>query len=73
MMRLIYGHQGIFAGGDVVLGPKTVTEAMSHGKIAAEMIDKYIKGEELMVGNIELQNLLRMCPYGNDRRGNRKS
>jgi len=41
------GSDGIFAGGDVVLGPKTVTEAMSHGKVAAEMIDKYIKGEEL--------------------------
>jgi NADH-quinone oxidoreductase subunit F len=41
------GSDGIFAGGDVVLGPKTVTEAMSHGKVAARMIDKYIKGEEL--------------------------
>ncbi|MBM3706177.1 MAG: 4Fe-4S ferredoxin, partial [Actinobacteria bacterium] len=41
------GQEGIFAGGDVVLGPKTVTEAMSHGKIAAQMIDKYIKGEEI--------------------------
>ena len=38
------GSDGIFAGGDVVLGPKTVTEAMSHGKVAAGMIDKYIKG-----------------------------
>ncbi len=44
---LYTGADGVFAGGDVVLGPKTVTEAMSHGKIAAEMIDKYIKGEEL--------------------------
>lgn len=45
---LYTGQQGIFAGGDAVLGPKTVTEAMSHGKIAAGMIDKYLSGEELL-------------------------
>ena len=28
-------------------GPNTVTEAMAHGKIAAQMIDKYIQGEKL--------------------------
>jgi NADH-quinone oxidoreductase subunit F len=39
--------EGIFAGGDVVTGPNTVTEAMAHGKTAAQMIDKYIKGEKL--------------------------
>jgi len=38
---------GIFAGGDVVTGPNTVTEAMAHGKIAAQMIDKYIRGDKL--------------------------
>jgi NADH-quinone oxidoreductase subunit F len=39
--------KGVFAGGDVVTGPNTVTEAMAHGKTAAEMIDKYIRGEKL--------------------------
>lgn len=39
--------EGIFAGGDVVTGPNTVTEAMAHGKVAAQMIDKYIRGEKL--------------------------
>jgi NADPH-dependent glutamate synthase beta subunit-like oxidoreductase len=39
--------KGIFAGGDVVTGPNTVTEAMAHGKTAAQMIDKYIQGEKL--------------------------
>ncbi|NOR53658.1 MAG: hypothetical protein GQ536_06185 [Candidatus Aminicenantes bacterium] len=38
---------GIFAGGDVVTGPNTVTEAMAHGKTAAQMIDKYIRGDKL--------------------------
>ncbi len=40
-------EEGVFAGGDVVLGPKTVTEAMAQGKLAAQMINKYIQGEEL--------------------------
>ena len=39
---------GVFAGGDVVTGPNTVIDAMSSGKIAAEMIDKYIQGKELV-------------------------
>ena len=44
---LLTSVEGIFAGGDVVSGPNTVTGAMSHGKTAAKMIDKYIRGEKL--------------------------
>jgi NADH-quinone oxidoreductase subunit F len=44
---LYTGTGGIFAGGDTVNGPGTVTEAMSHGKIAAEMIDRYVHGMSL--------------------------
>jgi len=40
-------EEGIFAGGDAVSGPNTVTEAMAHAKVAAQMIDKYVKGEKL--------------------------
>jgi NADH-quinone oxidoreductase subunit F len=40
--------KGVFAGGDVVTGPGTVINAMSAGNTAAEMIDKYIKGKELV-------------------------
>ncbi len=39
--------EGVFAGGDVVTGANTVVEAISAGKLAAEMIDKYIRGENL--------------------------
>jgi NADH-quinone oxidoreductase subunit F len=46
---LVTSVEGIFAGGDVVTGPNTVTGAMSHGKTAAKMIDKYIRGEKLEV------------------------
>jgi NADH-quinone oxidoreductase subunit F len=45
---LLTNVEGIFAGGDVVSGPNTVTAAMSHGKTAAQMIDKYVRGEELV-------------------------
>jgi NADH-quinone oxidoreductase subunit F len=44
---LLTNSEGVFAGGDVVTGPNTVTEAMAHGKIAAQMIDKFIRGEPL--------------------------
>lgn len=36
---------GIFAGGDVVLGPATVIEAIAAGMRAAASIDCYLKGE----------------------------
>jgi NADH-quinone oxidoreductase subunit F len=44
---LLTNVEGVFAGGDAVTGPNTVTEAMAHGKIAAQMIDKYVRGEKL--------------------------
>jgi NADH-quinone oxidoreductase subunit F len=37
----------VFAGGDVVTGPWTVTGAMGQGKRAAEMIHQYLRGEPL--------------------------
>jgi len=33
---------GVFAGGDVMLGPATVIEAIAHGKTAALAIDQYL-------------------------------
>jgi NADH-quinone oxidoreductase subunit F len=44
---LVTNIDGVFAGGDVVTGSNTVIDAMSAGKIAAEMIDKYIRGKNL--------------------------
>jgi heterodisulfide reductase subunit A len=38
------GVKGIFAGGDAVLGPATVVEAISHGRRSALAIDKYLLG-----------------------------
>ncbi|MHB1254152.1 MAG: CoB--CoM heterodisulfide reductase iron-sulfur subunit A family protein [Candidatus Humimicrobiaceae bacterium] len=44
---LLADDDGIFAGGDVVKGPSTVTEAIGHGKLAARVIDRYLGGEKL--------------------------
>ena len=40
----------IFAGGDAVYGPRTVIEAIAHGKQAAISIDRFIRGEDLIEG-----------------------
>jgi heterodisulfide reductase subunit A-like polyferredoxin len=37
----------IFAGGDVVTGPSSITEAMGQGKRAAFYIDRYLRNESL--------------------------
>jgi heterodisulfide reductase subunit A len=38
----------VFAGGDAVLGPATVVEAMGQGRRAAEAIDKHLRGLPLV-------------------------
>ncbi len=44
---MLVDDSGIFAGGDMVLGPATVTEAIGHGKNAARVIKKYLDGNKL--------------------------
>jgi NADH-quinone oxidoreductase subunit F len=44
---LATNREGVFAGGDAVTGPGTVVEAISAGKLVAQSIDKYLKGESL--------------------------
>ncbi|MFZ5595660.1 MAG: FAD-dependent oxidoreductase [Bacillota bacterium] len=39
---------GVFAGGDALTGPRTAVEAVGAGKEAAESIDRYIKGIDLV-------------------------
>ncbi|BER92856.1 MAG: heterodisulfide reductase subunit [Candidatus Atribacteria bacterium] len=39
--------EGVFAGGDAVLGPATLVEAIAHGKRAAQAIDAYLQGRGL--------------------------
>ena len=44
---LVTSRPGVFAAGDVVTGPNTVIDAIAAGKKAAQMIDRYLNGEEL--------------------------
>jgi len=44
---LCTNRKGVFAGGDMVTGPNTVVDAIAAGKKAAEVIDRYLRGEEL--------------------------
>lgn len=37
--------EGVFAGGDVVLGPAVVIDAIAQGQKAARAMDKYLSGE----------------------------
>ncbi len=41
---LMTGHPGIFAGGDMVPGERTVTVGVGHGKLAARHIDGWLRG-----------------------------
>ena len=45
-MHLMTGHPGIFAGGDMVPGDRTVTIATGHGKKAAKHIDAWLRATE---------------------------
>ena len=42
--QLMTGQHGIFAGGDMVGGPRTMTAAVGMGKHAARAIDAYLHG-----------------------------
>ena len=42
---MMTGHPGIFAGGDMIPGERTVTVGIGHGKLAARNIDAWLRGE----------------------------
>ena len=41
--RLMTGHPGVFAGGDIVRAERTVTVGVGHGKLAARSIDAWLR------------------------------
>jgi NADPH-dependent glutamate synthase beta subunit-like oxidoreductase len=43
---MMTGHPGIFAGGDMVPGERTVTVGIGHGKLAARNIDAWLRAEQ---------------------------
>jgi NADPH-dependent glutamate synthase beta subunit-like oxidoreductase len=46
--RMMTGHRGIFAGGDMVPAERTVTVGVGHGKQAARNIDAWLRGTEFV-------------------------
>ncbi len=44
--NMMTGHEGIFAGGDMVPAERTVTVGVGHGKKAAHNIDGWLRGLE---------------------------
>jgi Pyruvate/2-oxoacid:ferredoxin oxidoreductase delta subunit len=45
--RMMTGHPGLFAGGDMVPAQRNVTVAIGHGKKAARHIDAWLHGERV--------------------------
>ena len=43
----VTGEPGVFAGGDAVLGPASIVEAVATANKAAQAIDRYLRGEAL--------------------------
>ncbi|MFP4621713.1 MAG: FAD-dependent oxidoreductase [Bacteroidales bacterium] len=46
-LTLATSVDGIYAGGDVVLGPSSLVECVAQGHRAAESIDRYLSGEDI--------------------------
>ncbi|MDH3360501.1 MAG: NAD(P)-dependent oxidoreductase [Desulfobulbaceae bacterium] len=49
-------QEGIFAGGDAVLGPQTVAKAIVQAKEAAESIIRYLEGRDLKEGRVPTED-----------------
>jgi heterodisulfide reductase subunit A-like polyferredoxin len=55
-------QEGVFASGDIVLGPSTVIDAIAAGKRAAESIDRYLNGVDLKEGRDIQKHVVRNVP-----------
>jgi NADPH-dependent glutamate synthase beta subunit-like oxidoreductase len=51
--------RGVFAGGDVYHGPASIAEAIGSGREAATSIDRYLKGQDLRLGRLGRDKVLR--------------
>jgi heterodisulfide reductase subunit A-like polyferredoxin len=63
---LATGVDGIFAGGDAVLGPSSLVDAIAQGHKAAEAIDAYIRGA---VSIRSMGTAMRVAAVANSTRG----
>ena len=56
-VTLTTNRTGVFAGGDAVTGPATVTEALAAGRLAARRIDDYLQHRYPLPGKEERESL----------------
>lgn len=56
-VTMITNRTGVFAGGDVVTGPSTVTQALAAGRLAAYRIDEYLQHKYPVAGKEMEQSL----------------
>ncbi|MFC1945177.1 FAD-dependent oxidoreductase [Chloroflexota bacterium] len=64
-VTLTTNRQGIFAGGDAVTGPATVTEALAAGRLAASRINDYLqhrypvppRANEVLAGDLKAETI----------------
>jgi NADH-quinone oxidoreductase subunit F len=42
-------REGVFAGGDLVTGPNSVVQAIATGKKAAQVLQRFLRGEDLRI------------------------
>jgi len=56
-VTLTTNRTGVFAGGDAVTGPATVTEALAAGRLAASRIDDYLKHRYPLASKEERESL----------------
>ncbi len=56
-LTLTTNRAGVFAGGDAVTGPATVTEALAAGRLAASRIDDYLQHRYPLAGKEGKQSL----------------
>jgi len=62
--RMMTGHEGIFAGGDMVPAERTVTVGVGHGKQAARNIDAWLRGERFVHAPVpELADFDKLNPW----------
>ena len=55
--------KGVFAGGDVCYGPGTIAEAIGSGREAAVSIDRYLKGQDLRLGRLGRDKVLKAITH----------
>jgi NADPH-dependent glutamate synthase beta subunit-like oxidoreductase/NAD-dependent dihydropyrimidine dehydrogenase PreA subunit len=56
----------LFAAGDGVTGPTTVVRALASGKRAAVVVERYLKGEDLVAGLDIAPEITKDVPEGNN-------